>query len=170
MTKEDYRFLFIGSIGILFISSFIGGCHANKLRDERDRYRKIIVSVAENQAKQRVARIKIYEVESKKFQPSNLEFIDIGRFNISAYTTSDPGCDNTTASGVIADYRDNIIATDWNILPVGTVVYIQNHGFYTVQDKGGVIKGRMIDVLVRDKMTAVQFGRQNLNVWLVKEK
>ena len=39
------------------------------------------------------------------------------------------------------------IATDWNIIPAGSEVMI-NGNIYIVEDRGGAIKGNVIDVFV----------------------
>jgi 3D (Asp-Asp-Asp) domain-containing protein len=60
------------------------------------------------------------------------------------------------------------IAADPNVLPMGTRVRITEaggySGIYTVSDTGSSIKGRKIDVFVRNHEEARQFGRKQVYV------
>jgi 3D (Asp-Asp-Asp) domain-containing protein len=60
------------------------------------------------------------------------------------------------------------IAADPRVLPIGTRVRITEaggySGIYTVSDTGGAIKGRKIDVFVRNYAEARQFGRKQVYV------
>lgn len=72
-----------------------------------------------------------------------------------------------TASGAIAQ-EGVTIAADWDVYPPGTVLYIEGLGEYTVQDRGGAIKGQKIDVYFESHEDALQFGRQELRIQVVK--
>ena len=73
-----------------------------------------------------------------------------------------------TASGAIAQ-EGVTIAADWDIYPPGTVLYIEGLGEYTVQDRGGAIKGQKIDVYFEDHNDALQFGRQEVRIKVISE-
>jgi 3D (Asp-Asp-Asp) domain-containing protein len=53
-----------------------------------------------------------------------------------------------------------------NRYPFGTKVYIDGLGTYTVQDRGGKIKGNHIDVWFPSHRAAVKFGRRRMKVWI----
>lgn len=72
-----------------------------------------------------------------------------------------------TASGAIAE-EGVTIAADWDVYPPGTVLYIEGMGEYTVQDRGGAINGQKIDIFFDNHKNALQFGRQNVKIRIVK--
>lgn len=73
-----------------------------------------------------------------------------------------------TASGAIAQ-EGVTIAADWDVYPPGTVLQVEGLGEYIVQDRGGAIKGLKIDVYFEDHDDALQFGRQEVRIRVVKE-
>lgn len=73
-----------------------------------------------------------------------------------------------TASGAIAQ-EGVTIAADWSLYPPGTVLYIEGIGERTVQDRGGVINGQKIDIYFESHEDALQFGRQDVRIRIVKE-
>lgn len=70
-----------------------------------------------------------------------------------------------TASGMIT--RSGIIAADPRVLKLGTTVYIRagrHSGEYIVRDTGRHIKGRRIDIWIKNRKEALQFGRRSVRV------
>lgn len=60
------------------------------------------------------------------------------------------------------------IAADWRVLPKGTKVWIEGVGERVVQDKGGKIKGKIIDIYFDDAKDVVNFGRKkNVKVKII---
>lgn len=90
------------------------------------------------------------------------------KFTVTAYTKNDKGCTGITATGKDANYRNNICAADWTVFRPGTKILIEGVGVYTVEDKGGAIKGNRIDILVNTRREAMNFGKQELKVRRVK--
>ncbi|GEN35757.1 3D domain-containing protein [Aneurinibacillus danicus] len=96
------------------------------------------------------------------------------RGNISAYTNglSETGKSSRhplygiTASGHRTKVGYTVAAG--RHIPFGTVLYIEGVGYRTVHDRGGAIKGNKIDVFVSSTKQARQFGRQSLDVYVVK--
>ena len=76
----------------------------------------------------------------------------------------------TTAAGV--GVRDGVVAADPHVLPLGTVIRLESagryNGTYTVLDTGARVKGRRLDVFVRDCGEARKFGRQDVRVSIVR--
>ena len=72
-----------------------------------------------------------------------------------------------TASGAVAQ-EGVTIAADWDVLPPGTVVYIDGLGERVVQDRGGAIKGNTVDVYFEDHDEALVFGRQAVRLYIVE--
>lgn len=75
--------------------------------------------------------------------------------------------DSTTASGRTPRVN-HTIAADTSILPMYSKVYIEGWGTYTVEDRGGAIKGKRIDIFVANNKIANQYGVKYADVYLVK--
>lgn len=82
------------------------------------------------------------------------------RFTATAYCKG-----TTTASGV--QVRTGIAASDPDLLPVGSVIQIDNlptkyNGIYTIMDTGPSVQGRKIDVYMWSCYEALDFGRRSI--------
>lgn len=79
-------------------------------------------------------------------------------------------CDfGITYSGVLV--HRGIVAADPKVLPIGSVIEVNAgdySGIYTVMDTGGVIKGEIIDIYMPDYEEAIQFGRQQVGVRVIR--
>jgi len=78
----------------------------------------------------------------------------------------------TTATGGVT--RKGIVAADPRVLPAGTVIRIDTplprySGTYRVEDTGGAVKGRIVDIYVPDCAAAKQFGRRRVMVQVVQQ-
>lgn len=76
-----------------------------------------------------------------------------------------------TASGAYT--RRGIVAADPNLLPLGTRVRVQGlgrglDGIYEVEDTGREIKGRELDIFMRDCGRAKAFGRKPAQVKVLR--
>ena len=71
-----------------------------------------------------------------------------------------------TASG--KRVRRGMVAADRRVLPLGTKVRLKNggrySGVYRVEDTGGRIRGRKIDIYMPSRGAAKQFGGQTVKV------
>lgn len=96
----------------------------------------------------------------------------------TAYTAfCDTGCIGVTATGIdvsntIYHEGKRIIATDTNVIPLGTdvILTLQDGSRIeaTANDTGGAIKGNRIDLLVATVDDAMQFGRQEVSIEIVE--
>lgn len=95
----------------------------------------------------------------------------VGKFKIVYYCACEQCCgktNGTTASGAKA--QDGItVAADTSVLPFGTKLYIEGVGERTVQDRGGAIKGNVIDVYVSSHNKIPSVGTFTTDVWMVTE-
>lgn len=90
---------------------------------------------------------------------------------VTAYTNHDPGMDGLgiTASGEKTQ-EGRTIAADRSI-PFGTEIYIPALGqTYTVTDRGGAIRGDRLDLYIEDLDRALEFGVQDLEVFIREER
>lgn len=91
---------------------------------------------------------------------------DLGTFQVSYYNSDE----NEMEGGEYAANGDKLqeghIATDWNIIPPGSVVYIDGKR-YVVVDKGGYIKGDKIDIFTPvDKSQLDELGIKKAKVYM----
>ncbi|QGG47878.1 3D domain-containing protein [Heliorestis convoluta] len=75
--------------------------------------------------------------------------------------------DGITKSGVLAQ-EWYTVAVDPNLIPLGTKIYVPAFGrVFEAQDIGGSIRGRKMDFFLPDHESALLFGRQSLQVYLL---
>ncbi|MDO4286596.1 MAG: SH3 domain-containing protein [Eubacteriales bacterium] len=86
----------------------------------------------------------------------------MGNFKLTFYAG-----DGITASGR-SPKVNHTIAADTSVLPMYSTVYIEGWGTYTVEDRGGAIKGKRIDIFVESNSVANKYGVKYANVYLVK--
>jgi len=72
-----------------------------------------------------------------------------------------------TASGARA--KKGTIAADPRY-PFGTKIYVPGYGWGEVQDRGSAIRGDRLDVFFPSRKEALEWGRQTLNVIILKPK
>jgi 3D (Asp-Asp-Asp) domain-containing protein len=77
----------------------------------------------------------------------------------------------TTASGV--GVRTGIAASDAAILPVGSVINVTTgtakyNGVYTIMDTGPKVQGRLLDIYMWSCHDALAFGRQEIEVSVLR--
>lgn len=96
-----------------------------------------------------------------------------GEFAVYAYCAEQYphicGGNPTTASGEPVT-PGVTVAADPDVLPLGTRIYIDGIGERVVQDTGGAIKGRRIDLAVESHAEAVEFGRRAAEVYILEEQ
>lgn len=101
------------------------------------------------------------------------ELVYLGDFKITYY------CDERTphicgGNGITASGKSTEIgvtaASDWDVLPNGTIVYIEGVGFREIQDKGSAVTGKHIDILVKEHKEALELGSQHKGTWILVTK
>ena len=93
----------------------------------------------------------------------------VGTFKVTGYCSCSRCCGKTTgvtASGTKAT-AGRTIAADTSKLPFGTKVLINGHT-YTVEDRGGAIRGNRIDVFFSSHAKALEWGVRYCEVYAVK--
>lgn len=94
----------------------------------------------------------------------------IGKYKITYYCACKQCCGNDsgiTASGVKA--QEGITVAADTSLPFGTKIYIKGIGWRTVQDRGGSVKGNILDIYISSHNQPMPYNVQNLDVWVVIE-
>ncbi|MFV0504056.1 MAG: 3D domain-containing protein [Lachnospirales bacterium] len=96
------------------------------------------------------------------------------RMSASAYTAGyestgknpgDPGY-GVTATGTRASH--GTVAVDPRVIPLGSTLYVEGYGICKATDVGGAIKGNKIDLFFHDLGAALNYGRRNVRVYVLK--
>ena len=85
--------------------------------------------------------------------------------NASAYSAYDDGNGHYTFSGSLV--RKGLVAVDPRVIPLGTRLYIPGYGHAIADDIGGAIKGNRIDLAYGSHREAMDFGRQQVTVYIL---
>lgn len=85
----------------------------------------------------------------------------------TAYSAQQPGLSNYTFSGHRA--VRGVIAVDPSVIPLGTWVYVEGYGRALASDTGGAIRGNKIDLCFDTVAEAIQHGRRNVRVWILRD-
>jgi 3D (Asp-Asp-Asp) domain-containing protein len=92
----------------------------------------------------------------------------IGTWVVTAYCAGPCCCgkwsDGRTANNHIIQDGEHLIAAPPGI-PFGTMLYVPGYGWATVQDRGGSIKGKRLDLLFPTHQEALQWGRREVEVF-----
>lgn len=105
---------------------------------------------------------------------SNLSNEGWQEFEITGYSANDAsqGTNNIVCTGFDLDKERvkelPIVAVDPKVIPLYSIVEIENLGPFVALDTGGLIKGNRIDILFDSKTDALNFGRKNLFVRVIR--
>ena len=95
-----------------------------------------------------------------------VEYTQVLGMEATAYLPTDGGGAGITAMGIPATY--GIVAVDPEIIPLGSRVYIPGYGEALAADTGGAIVGYRIDLCMESYDEAMDFGRRNITVFVLK--
>lgn len=102
-----------------------------------------------------------------------LTYTKVVKMKATAYTNTDEGCNEWTATGTRA--RVGAIAVDPRVIPYGTRMFIVSndgeyiYGIATAEDCGGGIKGNRIDLYFDTTAECFQFGIRNCSVYILSD-
>ncbi len=95
-----------------------------------------------------------------------VEYTQVLGMEATAYLPTDGGGAGITAMGIPATY--GIVAVDPDVIPLGSRVYIPGYGEALAADTGGAIYGYRIDLCMEDYYQAMDFGRRDVTVFVLK--
>lgn len=84
----------------------------------------------------------------------------------TAYTPYDGGGQGHTSLGNIAGKGH--AAVDPDVIPLGSIIFIEGYGYALADDIGGAIKGNVVDVGVETLEQAYQWGSKDVTVYVVE--
>jgi len=171
MTKLGW--FFILAIVILLAVTLWLSAEEARIKDEADRLRQ---ELRQLEAENELLRQGIDHLERKREDVLQRleEWLDewqVELWEATAYAPLDPAavdgwdycCDpDITASGAQVEIGRTIAAGP--SVPFGTLVWIEGHGLYEVQDRGGAIGPGQLDIAVQTRAEALRFGRQQVKV------
>lgn len=111
-------------------------------------------------------------VSEKSEKSEKYEEIEWETFTATAYCPCKKCCgktDGITASGVLAE-EGRTVAADWSILPAGIIIEIEGIGKRVVEDKGGAIKGKRLDIYFDSHKDALDFGVREVLIRIVNQR
>ena len=150
---EIMKITIIVFIGVALISTGIYWCIEFNKKLNRDMQRLKVEDTTSNEPEKP-------PIEAVAQQTDTL-------WRVTAYCPCEKCCgrfaDGITASGVPAVGR--IIAAPPDI-PFGTEIFIEGYGYAKVQDRGGAIKGKRLDVLFPSHQQALNWGVHYLRIEL----
>jgi 3D (Asp-Asp-Asp) domain-containing protein len=144
-----------------------------KSKDEELKANEKVISSQKTEMNKMVSKINSLEDELSKYD--SLRQLDIVATAYTAFCNT--GCTGVTAKGTnVANtvYKSGyrVVAVDPKVIPLGSLVYVESEdrSFIGIaDDTGGDIKGRRMDVLVRNKSIAYNFGKQDAKVTVIRE-
>lgn len=94
----------------------------------------------------------------------------LGKFTLSWYSPKELGKEKPselrTSTGTVPK-EGRTIAVDPSVIPYGSIIYIQDYGYFIAEDCGGAIKQNRIDIFTASHKNAIQQGRKVANVWIL---
>ena len=85
----------------------------------------------------------------------------MGEFTLTHYSYSGL----TYAETLVRENRT--VAVDPEVIPLGSLLYIQGYGWRIAEDIGTDIKGNKLDIYIADEERAKDLGVKNAEVWIV---
>lgn len=95
-------------------------------------------------------------------------------FSSTAYTAYCTGCSGITSTGINlrANPNQKVVAVDQNVIPLGSIVEVKYNGTimgqYKAADTGGAIVNNKIDIFMAERSDALRWGRQPVQVRIIK--
>ena len=166
MNNHDRMILSLASIAVAVILGFaLSAVEAARLTAESE------IAAARADADLYAAQLR--DVMQRDLLPTGMQAEHIGEFHCTAYCVEEYphicGGNGITASG--APVTSGLtVAVDPEVIPLGTVLYIEGVGVRVAQDTGSAIKGQKIDVAVETHTEAESWaGWGTHNVWILEE-
>lgn len=65
-------------------------------------------------------------------------------------------------------HANRTIAVDSKIIPMHSIVYIKDLGFFVAEDTGGNIKGNRVDIFVASHEQALKLGKKKVDIYILQ--
>lgn len=74
---------------------------------------------------------------------------------------------NRTCSGAFP--FPGTVAADHSILPIGSIIYVENYGYAVVLDSGSLITGKRIDVFFETENACILWGKRTVKIKILRK-
>jgi 3D (Asp-Asp-Asp) domain-containing protein len=88
----------------------------------------------------------------------------LGMFEATAYSRGCGNGDGFTAT-MTRPQEGRTVAVDPEIIPLGSLVWIEGWGWLVAEDTGGLIKGKIVDIFMENESDALEWGRRKVLVY-----
>lgn len=148
---------------------------ANQAREAKNTITKQETKNEKSEVKKVNIKSKSKQTKQEKVERQDANTYEWATFTVTAYDNGysstgkrpgDKGYGITKSGEKTVEGRT--VSADPRVLPLGTVIYIENVGERVVTDTGGAIKGRRLDLYFESHKSAMQFGKQKLKVKIIK--
>ena len=95
-----------------------------------------------------------------------VDYVAVMSMEATAYLPGDGDGYGITATGIPATY--GVAAVDPAVIPLGSRLYIPGYGEAIAADTGGAIYGYRIDLCMESYSEAMNFGRRNVTVYVLR--
>ena len=137
-------------VGLLGIDLIQNSQYHKMLKQQTDKYTELMI----------IQQPDIQEFPSRK----------LGKFTLSWYSPKELGkttpSELRTSTGTVPK-EGRTVAVDPKVIPYGSIVYIQDYGYFIAEDCGGAIKQNRIDIFTASHEYAIQQGKKVANVWVL---
>ena len=169
MKKKNDAMLVTGFLMFIFVLGTIFGASAGFALSSESRPVESVDNsyVVDKSNITEESPVKDYQTTPTEDEEETQRFVSLGMFEVTAYCPCVKCCgksDGITASGVKA-VAGRTVAADVLYLPFGTKVYIDGHE-YTVEDTGGTITQKKLDIFFNNHEEALQYGRRQVEVFV----
>lgn len=114
---------------------------------------------------------KLKKIYNRVETTSPLPYKELGEFKLTFYCPCEKCVGKKevvrTASGTIPK-ANRTIAVDKKVIPLGSIVYIQDLGYFVAEDTGSAVKHNTIDIYVDSHEEAKRLGVKHAQVFILK--
>ncbi|SFG99046.1 protein of unknown function [Desulfotomaculum arcticum] len=129
------------------------------LKNGKQTEKRLLASNIVQQPVDRVVRIGTLQTVSRG--GNQIRFSKAFSMVSTAYTHTG----RNTRTGIAP--RVGVAAVDPSVIPLGSKLYVEGYGYCQAADVGAKVKGNRIDVFMDTRGQALQWGRRNVNVYLL---
>lgn len=107
--------------------------------------------------------------QPNEFSRGSTQKVEHRVMRITAYTSHDKGMNGQGITASCEPVVEGITIAAPPDIPFGSQIYIPSlDKTYIVTDRGGAIKGNRLDLYMMKRSDALEFGVQDLEVWIKK--
>lgn len=95
----------------------------------------------------------------------------LGRFTATFYCDCPLCVGNKSVVRTATGYKPRnmrTIAVDPAMIPLHSIVYIKELGFFVAEDTGGHIKGKRVDIFVNNHQQAQKLGKKSVEIYILQ--